>query len=96
MRIDDPHRRNMALLKWIDRHGREFGGGLAMSGDDEPTNGWGSLEDDVFPWIYETHILQDCWAAIKLYGRLNQTYMLWLQTPAFGTRGAAVIVVCRR
>ena len=54
------------------RRRREFGGGLGMGDGEEPTFGWGSLEQDVFQWILESRIPEDCWAAVKLYAELNQ------------------------
>ncbi len=90
-KIDDPHRRNLALLDWIDRHGREFdgralSGRLIMDDGEEPTRGWGSLEQDVFTWVFESHIPRDCWEAVKLYALLHEGWNPWLQTAAFGTR----------
>jgi hypothetical protein len=84
--IDDPRRRNQALLDWVERHRQGFGGGLYMHDDEEPTFGWGSLEQDIFKWIFESEIPRDCWAAIKQYAELNQGHIPWLRSPAFGTR----------
>ena len=91
--IDDPHRRNAALLDWVEGRRREFGGGLRMADDEEPTNGWGSLEQDVFKWIFETRIPADCWAAAKLYAGLNQGLLPFLKTPAFGTRAGRQLLL---
>ena len=96
-KIDDPHRRNLALLDWIDRHGREFDQrtlqGLPMDDGEEPTRGWGSLEQDVFTWVFETHIPRDCWEGVKLYSQLHDGWNPWLQTPAFGTRAGRKLLL---
>lgn len=84
--IDDRHRRDLALLDWVERRRREFGGRWWMEDDDEPSAGWGTLEQEIFLWVFESRIPVDCWAAVKLYAELNQGSIPQLQTPAFGTR----------
>jgi hypothetical protein len=97
-KIEDPHRRNLALLDWIERHGREFDGwgfghDPSVSDGEEPTRGWGSLEEDVFTWVFESHIPRDCWEAVKLYSQLHDGWNPWLQTPAFGTRAGRKLLL---
>ncbi|HVS34044.1 MAG TPA: hypothetical protein VMS17_00585 [Gemmataceae bacterium] len=70
--INEAHRRNQALLDWVEHHRSEFGGGLQLVGGDEPTNGWGSLEQDVFRWILASDNIHDIWAAVDLYAQLNR------------------------
>jgi len=89
--IYDPHRRNMALLHWIKCRGRDFEGwgyghDLSVKDGEKPSRGWGSLEHEVFTWVFESHIPQDCWEAVKLYSQLHDGGNPWLQTSAFGTR----------
>ena len=86
--IPDLHRRNEALLDWVERHRAEFGAGLTMDEGEEPSHGWGSLEVDVFQWVFESGIPTDCWAAVKQYAELNHGNNPWLRTPAFGTAAA--------
>ncbi len=83
--ISDPHRRNEALLDWVERRRAEFGAGLTMDYGEEPSFGWGSLEVDVFQWVFESGIPADCWAAVTRYAELNHGNNPWLRTPAFGT-----------
>ena len=73
--IQNPRRRNAALLDWIERHRQEFAAGLYLYDDEEPSYGWGSLEQGVFAGIWQSRIPQDCWAAVKLYAELNQGYI---------------------
>ncbi len=87
--IPDLHRRNEALLDWVERHRAEFGAGLTMDEGEEPSHGWGSLEVDVFQWVFESGIPTDCWAAVKQYAELNHGNNPWLRTPAFGTAAGA-------
>lgn len=91
--ISDAHRRNVALLDWAERHRREFGGGLGMEDGEEPSSGWGSLEQDVFTWVLESQIPEDGWAAVKLYAELNQGWLPDLKTPAFGTRAGRSLLL---
>ncbi len=70
--IEDPRRRNKALLDWVERHRTEFGAGRFMDKDREPSCGWGSLEQDVFQWIFESRVPEDCWAAVQVHVELNR------------------------
>jgi hypothetical protein len=73
--------RAAGLLKWVERHRLEFGGGFR---DGERT-GWGSLETDVFYWACERGRPEECWAAVRLYAELNHCAVLPLKRPCFGT-----------
>jgi hypothetical protein len=84
--IKDLYRRNAALLDWVERRRAEFGGGLTMDDGEEPSFGWGSLERDVFQWILESRIPEDCWAAVQLYAELNRGAVPGMGTAAFGSR----------
>ena len=69
------------LLRWIERHRLEFGGGFY---DGERT-GWGSLETDVFDWIGDKGRPDECWAAACLYAELNHGAALPLKGSNFAT-----------
>jgi hypothetical protein len=69
----------------VERRRREFGGGLSLDDGDEPTSGWGSVEQDVFQWIFESGIPSDCWAAVRAYAELNGGAAPLVRSPAFGT-----------
>jgi hypothetical protein len=84
--MDDPRRRNAALLDWVGRHRREFGGGPSLEGGEEPTAGWGGLEWEVFDWVFRSRIPADCWAAMELYAELNEGQIPGWHTPAFCNR----------
>jgi hypothetical protein len=92
-KIEYPIKRNRALLDWVERRRREFGGGLSMDDGDEPAAGWGSLEQDVFQWIFESGIPSDCWAAVKAYAELNGGATPPLRAPAFGTQAGRTLLL---
>src|SRR5207248_2732194 len=81
-RIEDTRKRNRALLDWVERRRREFGGGLYLDSGEEPTSGWGSLEEDVFQWVFESRIATDSWSAVKLYAELNRGAVFQMRAPA--------------
>ena len=78
------------LLRWIECHRLEFGGGFF----DGERAGWGSLETDVFAWICEQEVQpEDCWAAIRLYAELNRGATLPLKRPSFGTQAGRAFLL---
>jgi hypothetical protein len=78
--LKDPHRRNQRLLEWIEQHRHEFGS------VNPEQNGWGDLETEVFDWVLASAILEDCWAAVRLFAELNHGAIPSLKAPVFGTR----------
>ncbi len=64
--IEDRSERNKAVFTWIESHREEFGGGW-----NHGQKGWASLESDVFEWIMESCIPEDCWRAIELYTEIG-------------------------
>ncbi len=72
--IRDHRRRNKAIFEWIGKHKKEFGGGYFGG----KSKGWASLEQQLFNWLMESCIPEDCWRAIELSAELgtgpNGTY----------------------
>jgi hypothetical protein len=76
--------RASGLLKWVERHRLEFGGGF----HDDGRIGWGSLEMDVFDWICDQGRPEEVWSAVGLYAELNHGAVLPLKGPYFATESA--------
>lgn len=66
-RIRDRRRRNKAVFEWIGKHKKEFGGGYFGG----RSKGWASLEQQLFDWLMESCIPEDCWRAIELSAELG-------------------------
>ncbi len=79
-----PGRRCRALLEWVERHRAEFG---------SLSDGWGNLEQDVFQWVLAAGDVEDCWAAVQLYGELNLGAVPPLPTPAFARPGGRELLL---
>jgi hypothetical protein len=62
--------RNRGLLDWVERHRSEFSNGAPSASPRQPA-GWYTLETDVFRWVLESGVPEDCWAAVKLHAELN-------------------------
>jgi hypothetical protein len=62
--------RNRGLLDWVERHRSEFSNGAPSAAPVQPA-GWYTLETDVFRWVLESGVAEDCWAAVKLHAELN-------------------------
>ncbi len=73
--------RAAGLLRWVEQHRLEFGGGFF----DNDRIGWGSLETDVFDWVCEKGRPDECWTAARLYAELNHGAALPLKGPYFST-----------
>ncbi len=73
--IRDRRKRNKAIFEWIEKHKKEFGGGSFFGGW---SKGWATLEPQLFNWLMESCIHEDCWRAIELSAELgtgpNGTY----------------------
>lgn len=65
--IADQRKRNEAIFQWIDEHKDEFGGGHFG----RRSKGWASLEPQLFDWVMESCIPEDCWRAIELSMKLG-------------------------
>jgi hypothetical protein len=81
--------RTAGLLRWVERHRFEFGGGFY---EGERT-GWGSLEGDVFEWACERAGSEDCWAAVRMYAELNRGATLLPKYPCFGTNAGRTFLL---
>lgn len=75
-KIEDPAERNRAILDWIEKHKDEFGGSY-FSGARDTYTGWGSLEHDVFVWIFDSCRLDDVMRAIKMWREIDKKGFGW-------------------
>jgi hypothetical protein len=86
--IPDRTKRNQAIFGWIEDHKKDFEGGYL--GTD--AKGWGPLDHDLFSWILESCIPEDCWRAIELEADLRTWSSVGWHPSFCSTRGRELLL----
>lgn len=87
-RIADPAQRNRVIFEWLERHEADVKQPSNLG--PKPATCWGTLDHQMFDWIMENMVVEDCWRALQLAREWNLS--LQIPHPSFATqRGRAFL-----